>query len=248
MTDRKATDILLGIESELKTLSRRLQNVENLQKLLVKKANEIPSPTPAHHPQQHLPHPQTSHTPVETRAEEHDRQVQEEQTWEPTITRDNFDARQKTNRFSEMAAEAGVKVEEDNPSSMQTFVARQSELPPDPRGEDLIEAPGRSPSRGQRGPKGKVSKSSVSQVITRGDTPLFLANIEVLDNTGQMINQTRTNPKGRWLMALAPGDYQVHVVKRFPPDSGKESIDTMYQIQVPPSDKPMELDQLSLGE
>jgi hypothetical protein len=85
-------------------------------------------------------------------------------------------------------------------------------------------------------------------VLSHGESPLFLANIEVLNEEGVLINQARTNTKGRWLMALAPGNYQVHVSKRFPPDSGKLSIDMMYPINIPPSDKPMELDPLLLTE
>ena len=49
-------------------------------------------------------------------------------------------------------------------------------------------------------------------------------------------------------MALEPGEYQVHVSKRYPPDSGKESIDTLYRINVPPSDKPLELAPLTLSD
>ena len=93
-----------------------------------------------------------------------------------------------------------------------------------------------------------MSKSSISQVLKNDDdTPLFLANVEVFDENGELINQTRTNTKGRWLMALSPGDYQVHVLKRYPADSGKVSIDTMYPISVPSSDKPLELDPLSIN-
>jgi predicted phage tail protein len=96
--------------------------------------------------------------------------------------------------------------------------------------------------RGQRVAKPKGPKSSVSQVLNRGNDVLFLANVEVLDANEELVSQTRTNTKGRWLMALSPGDYQVHVTKRFPPDSGKKSIDTMYQISVPSTDVPLELE------
>jgi hypothetical protein len=104
----------------------------------------------------------------------------------------------------------------------------------------------RLPARVQRGPKPKGPKSSVTQILNRGNDPLFLANVEVLDDNNDLISQTRTNTKGRWLMALAPGEYRVHVTKRFPPDSGRKSVDTMYQINVPLSDTPLELDPYSI--
>ena len=114
----------------------------------------------------------------------------------------------------------------------------------------MTESSVRGSSRGQRGKKPiKVTKTSVTQVLNIGNDPLFLASVEVLDISGdELISQTRTNTKGRWLAALAPGDYQVHVIKRFPPESGKKSIDTVYPINVPPSDEPLELDPLLLNE
>ena len=150
-----------------------------------------------------------------------------------TINKDNFDNRPKTNRFAEIAASKGVTIDERHGA----LIAKPAE-----NSGEMTESTLRLASRGQRGPKPKGPKSSVTQVLNRGNDPLFLANVEVLDDNNELISQTRTNTKGRWLMALAPGEYQVHVTKRFPPDSDKSSIDEMYQISVPRSDKPLELD------
>lgn len=144
------------------------------------------------------------------------------------INKDNFENRIKTNKFVEIAASQGVSLEDN--SGVVNF------------SNDLEEASLRGEARGQRGVKLKGPKSSVSQVLNRGNDILFLANIEVLDENNELVSQTRTNTKGRWMMSLAPGDYQVHVTKRFSPDSGKRPIDTMYQIMVPKSDKPIELE------
>ena len=144
------------------------------------------------------------------------------------INQDNFENRLKTNKFSEMAASQGISLEDSYTSN--------------PNKSEMEEASLRGTARGQRGPKSKGPKSSVSQVLSRGSDILFLANIEVLDVNDELVSQTRTNTKGRWMSALTPGDYQIHVTKRFPPDSGKKSIDTVYQIKVPPSDKPLELE------
>lgn len=153
------------------------------------------------------------------------------------INKENFETRPKTNKFAELAAKQGIVVE-----------AKPSDLPPDPDGTDMVEAPYRAAtSRGQR-TKPKGGKSSVSQVLSCGNSPLFLANVEILDQDGQLVSHARTNAKGRWLMALAPGNYQVHVVKRYPPESGKKPVDTMYQIKIPLLDKPMELDPLSFSD
>lgn len=145
------------------------------------------------------------------------------------INKDNFDSRPRTNVFAEMAASQGIQVEASDELGM-------------------TESAVRSASRGQRGPKSKGPKVSVSQVLNRGSDPLFLANVEVLDTNNELVGQTRTNPKGRWLMALSPGNYLVHVTKRFAPESGKMSIDNSYQIKVSPSDKPLELDAVTINE
>lgn len=154
-----------------------------------------------------------------------------------TINKDNFENRPKTNRFAEMAASKGVTIDE----RQGALIAKPAES-----SGEMSESTLRMPARGQRGPKPKGPKSSVTQILNRGNDPLFLANVEVLDDNNELISQTRTNTKGRWLMALAPGEYRVHVTKRFPPDSGRKSVDTMYQIDVPLSDTPLELDPYSI--
>ena len=229
---RKATEILIDLEDRIKVVEKRIQNSENLLKIMLGRMNSV------------LPNTQQPPQPTATPQ----RQVPTAQ--QAVINKDNFENRPKTSRFAEAAAQQGVPIDNPEPDTQHikdVFTARPAQSgPPDP--DDLVEAPIRGNVRGQRGPKSEGKKSSVSQVLSRGDSPLFLANIEVLDEDGVLINQTRTNTKGRWLMALAPGSYQVHVLKRFPPDSGKSPIDTMYPINIPPSDKPMELDPFSLGE
>lgn len=145
------------------------------------------------------------------------------------INKDNFDNRRKTNAFSEIASEQGIDV--DSSSISRSYDAN-----------NMVEASVRLSSRGQRGPKSKGQKSAVSQILMNGNSPLFLANIEVMDVNDELVSQTRTNTKGRWIMSLAPGDYQVHVSKRFPADSGKKPIETTYPISVDSSDSPIELD------
>lgn len=225
MTERSAIDILLELEQKVDALSRRYGNVENLLKVLLNNINNG-----------HVPKPQEAAT--------------KSVKITGPINKNNFDQREKTSKFVDLANQQGLDVEDDEvPTRLETVIkARPSDLPPDPSGEDMVEAPSRGASRGQRGAK-TSAKLSVSQVLFREEgQPLFLASVEVLDESGVLINQTRTNPKGRWLMALAPGEYQVHVLKRFTQDSGKETVDLTYKINIPPSDKPMELTPLTLNE
>ena len=150
-----------------------------------------------------------------------------------TINKDNFDNRPKTNRFAEIAASQGITIDERK----RAIISKLADNP-----GEMSESVLRLASRGQRGPKPKGPKSTVTQVLNRGNDPLFLANVEVLNNNNELVSQTRTNTKGRWLMTLTPGDYNIHVTKRFPPESGRKSVDTTYQITVPISETPLELD------
>ena len=234
-TKRTATDVLLSIESKLVIMEKRIQNSENLLKILLSRMNgPVPGhkPVPAQHiqPVTGLPNVQPGHPPIA-----------HAQSTQPSvrpgvINKDNFESRPKTSKFADLAASKGV------------VVAKPSSFSPDPSGDDMIEAPVRGNIRNQRGPTSNGKRASVSQIIKReDDTPLFIANVKVLDENGTVINQTRTNKNGRWLMALTPGSYQVHVLKTYPADSGKTSVDTMYSIEVPLSDKPLELDPLVIS-
>lgn len=233
---RTATDILLDLEARMGVVEKRIQNSENLLKILLGRLNAALSggTSPSSTQQEPAPsatQPAAPATPA-------------------VVNKDNFDNRNKTSEFAKMAAQQGLDVEDDDPEEEtgfidEVFTARPAQPPEE---NELIESPTRGNVRGQRGPKSEGSKQSISQVIKREDTPLYIANVEVFDENGLLINQTRTNTKGRWLMALAPGNYKVHVLKRFPPDSGKLPIDTSYPITVPPSKKPMELDPLNLSE
>jgi hypothetical protein len=236
---RSATDILLDIEAKLGAFDKRIQNSENLLKILLSRLNTALSSGLSIQASQQQPQYQNTPQPV---------------PYVPAVVnKDNFESRQKTSKFAEAAAGLGIDVEDDvepvDPFETDEFKTESipRPLPKDEEAEDMLEAPSRGNSRGQRGPKTKGAKCSVSQSLSSDNSPIYLANVELLDENGSLINQTRTNTKGRWMMALAPGSYQVHVLKRFPPDSGKKSIDVTYPIVIPQSDKPVELNPLTLS-
>ena len=138
--------------------------------------------------------------------------------------------------FERMAADFGIDIN-----------SSQDIIPVASNPEAMVEADVRGTVRGQRGVKAvDNSKASVSQNITKNNLPVLLANVEIFDLNGELVNKTRTNPKGRWLSPLAPGEYKVHIQKEYPADSGRGSVDTTYQINVPRSDKPLELEPLTI--
>lgn len=246
---RTATDILLSVESRLTTLEKRIQNSENLLKILLgrlnvimasgsvgQKPNESISPSISVSNETKIPGipsiPNPNKIPFQASVAE-----------PKVVNKDNFENRPKTSKFTEAAASYGIEIDDEQDQDPQ-----ESQESKYPKEDDLVASPGRANSRGQRGPKNNTPKVSVSQIVrNENNDPLLLANVEVFDSNGSFINQTRTNTKGRWLLALAPGDYQVHILKRSASDPGKDPIETMYPITVPPVDKPLELDPLNVG-
>jgi hypothetical protein len=147
--------------------------------------------------------------------------------------KDNFDNKPKTSAFEKMAADFGISIDDNV-------------IPVVSDSEAMVEAEVRGNVRNQRGQKANGAKASVAQFVTKNDLPILLANVEIFDMKDNLVNKIRTNPKGRWLTTLAPGDYKVHIQKEYPADSGRGSVDTTYQINVPQSDKPLELEPLTI--
>jgi hypothetical protein len=87
----------------------------------------------------------------------------------------------------------------------------------------------------------KNKKITVSQQILLPDGKgVFLAGVEISDAAGEIIKQTRTNAKGRWMAPLLAGEYMVHILKR-QNETLKVPIELRYKITIPESEKPLEL-------
>lgn len=83
-------------------------------------------------------------------------------------------------------------------------------------------------------------KTQITQTINYSDgRKLFLANIKIYKN-GQLINQTRTSPKGKWTAPLIPGEYFIHVSKV--DSESKKLVELKYNISVPEASEPVEIE------
>jgi hypothetical protein len=236
--DKKpATEILADLSDKVDLLIRYYKNVDNNVKLILSRLNSLGTPA-----QQVPPTVQSSVTinqvaPLKIQSQDK----------LSVINKENFDNRAKTNKFSEFAAAHGIEVEEEE-SQGPSIVGFKNESSSDPN--ELTETSVRVGfQRGQRTPAVKNGpKATISQVLQKSDgSPLFLANVEITDSSGLVVKQSRTNTSGRWSAALSPGTYSVHVTKRFPADTNAAPIEATYNIDVPPSTKPMELNPLPIG-
>jgi len=87
------------------------------------------------------------------------------------------------------------------------------------------------------------SQVPVTQVVyTKEGKPVSLASVEITDPSGKVVNKSRTNNVGRWQVLLAPGDYTVHVLRRYIKGQEEgEVVEYNQPIRVVPSEKKLEI-------
>jgi hypothetical protein len=223
---RSGSDLLRDVERKIDLLYRHVQNLDNNVKIMLGHLNELMNaPSDPWTPQIHAP----------AQAPE---SVQLGQDTDPQTYK--FEDLPRTHKFEQMAAAQGIKVEPTNTEPRVKIVARP-ENPDDFDREELVEETVRKGhTRTTRTPKKDGGRIAVSQkVLYSNGSPVFLATVEILQR-GKLIHQTRTKTNGRWAAPLDAGEYEVHVVKRAAPDSGKEPMDIRYPVEVPPSNENLE--------
>lgn len=89
-------------------------------------------------------------------------------------------------------------------------------------------------------PNAPARKRVVQEKITYGDGKvIILAQVEIFDLDGNLIDKKKTNSTGKWTVSLLPGKYLVRVAK--PRTSTKPQATGQYEILVLPGDKPLQL-------
>jgi hypothetical protein len=131
----------------------------------------------------------------------------------------------QTNIFETLKARAGVTDDAELTTEHDELI------------EEAVHKGTRRGARTATKPSGKISVSQ--QVLNDEGGPVFLASVEILDMSGDLVKQTRTNTKGRWVAPLEPGQYAIHIVKR---SQDKPVIDLKFAVEIPESAKPLELD------
>lgn len=219
MANRKASDVLLDLESRVVRLSGLVQNVDNNVKILLDRLNrqevnvvkppQRPAPIP---PQQHM-----MQAPVSAEA--------------PDLPK--VQGRPQNLFVAKPVPEQPYELDEYGKPELMEEVVHKGKR------RDL-----RQPADSSQSKKVAVSQ----QLLFPDGKPIFLANIEVMDESGQVIKQTRTNSQGRWLAPLEPGEYTVHIVKRMAAESKKPPVELRFQVQIPESGGPVELPSPELPE
>lgn len=82
----------------------------------------------------------------------------------------------------------------------------------------------------------------VQRVVDKNGKSVFLADVEVNDLNGKSISKTRTNGTGKWMVPLAIGTYKVIIRKR--ESLTKEKLESIQSVTVDGKKSPLELQTL----
>lgn len=83
----------------------------------------------------------------------------------------------------------------------------------------------------------------MQRVVDRNGKSVFLADVEVIDlNTNQQVFKTRTNGTGKWMASLAPSHYKIIIRKV--ESLTKERVETPQDVVVTGAESPLDLPML----
>lgn len=93
-----------------------------------------------------------------------------------------------------------------------------------------------------KAPKEKSSKNSIpvmQRIVDKNGKSVFLANVEINDVNGAEVFKTRTNGTGKWMASLAPGNYKIIIRKG--ESLTKDKIESIQDVIVDGTQSPLEL-------
>jgi hypothetical protein len=80
----------------------------------------------------------------------------------------------------------------------------------------------------------------MQRCVDKNGKSIFLAPVEIIDlSTGQPVFKTRTNGTGKWMASLGIGAYRVTIIKQA--SMNKEKLEAVQDIQVDGAQSPLEL-------
>lgn len=193
--NKKASEVILEIKEQVSFLTKLVASQDNNIKLILKKLNSL-----------------------------------EAQPVKKTISNKNIENTASPisspvveNKFLSGSDAIAAKIkhaEEQNANSAFERAAMQAGIDID----SIPERPGLSEAktfsgqmRGRRVDReSKDSPISITQLVTdEFGKPLAIASIQITDKLGNPVKSTRSNTKGRWTIPLMPGDYNVHILKKY---------------------------------
>lgn len=80
------------------------------------------------------------------------------------------------------------------------------------------------------------AKTVFQKVVLKNGKGVYLADVTVSDDSGNIVKTVRTNPKGRWIASLTPGDYTVYIKKKID-ENLKLPIEIRMKVTIPDTDQ-----------
>ena len=111
---------------------------------------------------------------------------------------------------------------------------------PQPTKQKPPQQPQKQAEQTQSQPTVRGNIPVIQRIVDRNNKSVFLADVEVTDlTTSQPVFKTRTNGTGKWMASLGIGAYRVVVRKR--ESVTKERVEAVQDIQVDGTQSPLEL-------
>lgn len=216
--ERKATDILLSIEADVKEILGYVRNsdlkdkiiLERLRLLTETKLQSAPKPNLFGFVEKEDPH-----------------------TGEPFFVREpkTPDAQPKPSVFESTPLKDKIRKAMEEASKAQDDV-QFTEL--------SAETTQSGKRRGTRVQTNAEKQISVQQRVVDAESKnIFMAKVEIFDESNTPVKQTKTNQAGKWFAQLLPGNYQVVLSKAG--TATKPAISITYDVEVPDQDSNFEL-------
>lgn len=230
MSDRKATDILLDIESMLISLNKVLVDQSFASKLLINKLTKLVDVLENNNSIVKNTAPQVSIEAVDSESFIYP-------TTQPLVEENPIGIR-RTSRPDVYNIDAEKA---DNTS----FLMKPESKPERNQDvKDIVFDPSNVKEPKEKKSKSRIGGISVYQrVIDSDGKSVFMANVEFYQKD-ELIHKTRTNGAGKWMASLATGKYKVVISKR---SSNKDIKEFVQNINVDGSCSPYEVPMIKLG-
>lgn len=228
--DRKATDVLLSIESKLESLLNHHRTQELNLKILSNKFNSLIENIPKYFNdhKQSMTRPQIKIEAADVSPVSKNIPISSDFNLSTDSDPVGFRRTSRPETFEERESPA---LKETRESAIQKVVknfenTKQQEntphLPP------------------------KLSEGLISQItqriVDKNQKSIFLAEVEIKSLEGELIHKTRTNSIGKWNATLPPGKYRVSASKR--ESSSKQKIEIFQDVEIDGSKSMMSLPDL----
>jgi len=183
---RKASDILLALETKVETLTKLVYNQDMLLKLIADRTNKIYA---------YIDELQKEYKEAQNQKSEEDEEDQEDSR---VINVSN------EHQITEVKEQIGQR-------RIQPRAGPNAPSPPQP---PILAVPNQQPAPKPQQTTGSDKKVPVIQRVSdQTGKDIFMSEILISDENGNEIHKTKTNAVGKWQAMLRPGKYIVKISK-----------------------------------